>query len=364
MEMHQANKTKSLAVGLVSFLVGMASTASANAYGGWDIVGAGWSAKEKIGVLLYTHGIMNDPLRFKPTNDMLTAIERDVTKSGKIVAEKILHMPYTWDSGLMSLDKLGTSHAVLLYADMFGPKSTVIHDVTKIFAGISDISECPGKIIDASNATGHLQHVVEQYGPVCSYMGQITIPARRFSNSVLVLAEPARPDHPALRTVFMKQATAVSQGPGNEILVLVGHGARLDANNEAQKKELSCAANYVKTKLGFAGAIGVTVREDWPDLSKVAVAEATLQVKELLEQTGASRVVFVPATGGGWRALEDALRQESLDVLEAPLPLPLGEGEFRKWAWQTLKETVHFVTEEKPTQSTVTPYWDRTYSCE
>lgn len=358
------NHNNSLTVGLISLLMGMASTASANAYRGLDKIGAGGSAEQKIGVLLYTHGIMNDPLRFKPTIDMLTALERDATQWGKISAEKIFHMPYTWDSGLMSLDKLGTSHAILLYADMFGPKSTVIHDVTKIFAGIFDVSRCPGKIIDSSNVTGHLQHVVEEYGPVCSYMGAITIPAPHFSNSVLVLAEPARPDHPALRTIFMKQAKAVSQDPSKEILLLVGHGAKWDANNEAQKQELSCAANYVRTKLGFAGSIGVTVREDWPDLSPIAIAEATFQVKGLMAQTGASRVVFVPATGGGWRALEEALRQENLDLLEAPLPLPLGEGEFRKWARQTVTETARFIKDEKPTQPTVTPYWDRTYPCE
>jgi hypothetical protein len=121
---------------------------------------------------------MNDLLRFKPTNDMLTAVERDVTKSGTISAKKILHMPYTaiWDTGLMSLDKVGVSHAILLYADMFRPKSTVIHDVTKIFAGIADVSGCPGKIIDASNATGHLQHVVELWSSLLLY-GSITIPA-------------------------------------------------------------------------------------------------------------------------------------------------------------------------------------------
>jgi hypothetical protein len=68
-----------------------------------------------------------------------------------------------------------------------------------------------------------------------------------------------------LRTIFVKQAKAVSQDPGKEILVLVGHGATLDTNNEAQSQELSCAANYVRTKLGLAGSIGVTVRENWPD---------------------------------------------------------------------------------------------------
>jgi len=47
-------------------------------------------------------------------------------------------------------------------------------------------------------------------------MGAITIPAPKFIDSIIVLAEPARPDHPILREIFVKQVKSVSQDPKNE----------------------------------------------------------------------------------------------------------------------------------------------------
>jgi hypothetical protein len=323
-----------------------------------------------IGVLVYTHAIPNDPLRFDPDNDKITAIENDLEKLLLKPSEKILHMPYTWDSGLMSLDKSGAKYSILLYTDMFGPDSTVIHNVTRIFAGIEDVGTCPGLLINESNSGqldsgGHTNYtkIVQKYGSVCSYMGAITIPAPKFSNSTIVLAEPARPDHPILREIFVKQAKSVSHEPKNEVIVLVGHGAKKDFNDEAQKKELSNAASYVKSKLGFAGSTGVTAREDWPTLSDVAVPEAASKIKSLLNDTGAKKVILVPATGGhGFDMIAEALDNEGIHYVSAPKTLPLGEKEFRKWALNTARETINFIIREKPAKSTTTPYWNRTYN--
>ncbi|KCZ70854.1 hypothetical protein ANME2D_02879 [Candidatus Methanoperedens nitroreducens] len=314
------------------------------------------------GVLVYTHAVPNDPLGFEPGNDKITAIENDLEKL-QIRSEKILHMPYTWNFGLMSLGKSGVKYSIFLYTDMFGPNSTVIHNVTRIFAGIDDVDTCPGLLINESNA-GRFNYtrIVQKYGPICSYMGAITIPAPTFSDSTIVLAEPARPDHPILREIFVKQVKSVSQDPKNEIIVLVGHGARNDFNDEAQKKELSNAASYVKSKMGFAGSTGVTAREDWPDLYKIAVPEAVSTIKSLLNDTGAKKVILVPATGGhGFDMIAEALDSEGINYVSAPETLPIGEKEFRDWALKTVRETIDFIKKERPTESTITPYWNRTY---
>lgn len=324
----------------------------------------------RIGVLVYTHGVPNDPLQFNPDNDKITAIENDLENFLRTPAEKILHMPYTWDFGLMSLNKSGVKYSILLYTDMFGPDSTVIHNVTRIFAGIENVDTCPGLLINESNSgsldsSGHTNYtkIVQKYGPICSYMGAITIPAPKFSDSTIVLAEPARPDHPILREIFVKQVKSVSQKPKNEIIVFVGHGAKKDFNDEAQKKELSTAANYAERKLGFLGSIGVTAREDWPSLSDVAVPKAVSEIKSLLNNTGAKNVILVPATGGhGFNMIAEALDKEGIPYVSAPKTLPLGEMEFRKWALNTTRETINFIKREKPTKSTTTPYWNRTYN--
>ena len=144
--------------------------------------------------------------------------------------------------------------------------------------------------------------------------------------------------------------------------MLVGHGAGKDFQDESQQMELSNAASYARSRLGGAGSIGVTAREDWPDLSKVAVPEAVSKIKSLLNDTGAKKVILVPATGGhGFDMIAEALESEGINYVSAPETLPLGEKEFRDWALETVRETIDFIKKEMPTKSTITPYWNRTY---
>lgn len=303
--------------------------------------------KNNTGVLLYTHGDMMN--HHGTTNvERMLLMESTIEKEMKTPVEVVCHMPYDWERGLMSLDS-DVKYAVFMYTDMFGPNATVIHNVTRgVFGGTQEYNYCPG---------------VPMPGNACMYMGQITRLEPTNGQTVLVFAEPARPDHPVLREIFVKQAKVVSENPKNEVLVLVGHGARSDTNDMAQKQELTNAAMFAKKKMKFADAFGVTSREDWPALAPAAVQEAVDKVKTAMASTGASRVVLVPATGSGsgYEMVADALSAEGVDFVRAPDPLPLGEKEFAKWSEQVMKETVAFIKKEKPTQATITPYWGRTY---
>lgn len=326
---------------LLSSLLTMQQSAAHDDHGG-----SGNDLTGEIGVLVYTHGDMMNH-EGTPNMDKMMAIDGMLEKNFKTPSELIFHMPYDWDDGLVRLDEKGVSYAIFMYTDMFGPDSTVIHNLTRgVFGGIDEYNVCPGVPM----------------GDGCMYMGALTEPASKVSDTILVFAEPARPDHPILKKIFVKQAKAVSENPQNEVLVLVGHGAKADTNDAAQEKELSNAAMYVEMKMGFADSIGVTAREDWPNLSPAAVQQAIDEVKTMLEETGAERVVLVPATGGsGFVKVATALEQEGIDFVEAPGPLPLGEKEFKSWAKQVAKETIEFIEEERPTESTITPYWDREY---
>lgn len=302
--------------------------------------------KNDIGVLLYTHGDMMNH-HGTPNVERMMIMEEAIEEKFKTPAEVVYHMPYNWDGGLLALDS-DARYAVFMYTDMFGPDSTVIHNVTRgVFGGIAEYDYCPGVPM----------------GDSCMYMGQATSPEPTNGQTVLVFAEPARPDHPELRGIFVKQAKAVSENPKHEILVLVGHGARSDANDMAQQQELTNAASFVKKKMKFADAFGVTAREDWPTLSPAAVQNTVDRISAAMAQTGASSVVLVPATGSGsgFQKVADALTAEGIDYVSAPDPLPLGEKEYKKWAEQVMKETVNFIKKEKPTQATITPYWSRTY---
>jgi hypothetical protein len=238
-------------------------------------------------------------------------------------------------------------YAIFLYTDMFGPESTVIHNVTRgVFGGIEEYNHCPGVPLSDNG---------------CQYMGQNTFPASQSSDTVLVFAEPARPDHPLLRDIFVKQAREVSDNPRNEILVLIGHGARSDTNDDAQVEELTRAAEYAERRMRFADSAAFTAREDWPELQPAAIEEAVNGIRSMLEETGTQNVVLVPATGSGsgFHMLTEALEEEGIPFTEAPDPLPLGEREFIRWSTLTVAETIAFIRSEQPTESTITPNWNR-----
>ena len=354
------------------------------------------AVQNNAGVLIYTHGIPVDPIAHRPASERITAIENHLETNLNIMSEKITHMPYWWNNGLLSLDINEKDYVIFLYTDMFGPDSTVIHDLSRgYFAGMDGYS-CPPfpysfgpplnampAIIDArlmatpfpgqailkpmfEEMRVDIGHMLEQYGNVCWFMGHVHVQAETYSDSKIILAEPARPDHPILREIFVKQADAVSQSPGNEILVLVGHGARNDSHNDAQDAEMSCAAEYVEAKLGFADSAALIIREDWEHLSGPAVVAGKEEIHNLLSTTGADSVVLIHATGTeeGLSLVTDILDEMGAAYAVAPNGDLVGEEEMVKWAEQTVNETIAFIEDKKPSESTATPHWDRTYTCE
>ncbi len=237
-----------------------------------------------IGVLAYTHENMHNE-HGSAEMDKMHSIERTLETRLKTPTEIVFHMPYNWDEGLEKLDAQDVRYAIFLYTDMFGLQSTVIHNVTRgLFGGIEEYNYCPGVPISDGG---------------CQYMGQMTYPASLNSDTVLVFAEPARPDHPLLRDIFVKQARQVSDNPRNEIVVLIGHGARSNTNDMYQERELTKAAEYVERRMRFADSAAFTAREDWPNLQPAAIEKAVNGIKTMLAETGAENVVLVPATGIG-----------------------------------------------------------------
>lgn len=351
--------------------------------------------QNKTGVLVYTHGIPFDPLAHQYANDRITVIETYLEMERGLLSEKITHMPYWWNNGLLSLDKNEKEYVIFLYTDMFGPNSTVIHDLTRgYFAGMDGYS-CPPfpysfgepwntmpSIVNSRIMASpfgdnvfrpifeqmqiDIDHMIEQYGNVCWFMSHVHVQAETISEAKIILAEPARPDHPILREVFVKQATAVSTSPENELLVLVGHGARNDVHNDAQHVEMSCVAQYVEGRLGFADSTALIIREDWEHLSGPAVAAGKEEIRQMLSVSGADHVTLIHATGtiGGLSLVTTMLDELDVTYTIEPNGDSLGEEEMVMWAEQIVSETVDYIMDERPTESTTTPYWDRTYTCD
>jgi hypothetical protein len=300
----------------------------------------------QIGVLVYTHG-MGAPGTHEPekTEPIKEALERMGYPT-----EIITHMPYNWDEGLAKLDERGVKYVIFLYTDLFGPESTVIHNVTRgIFGGIEEYKYCPGVPMGPNN---------------CLYMGMLTKPASETSDATLIFSRPASPDDGTLREIFVKIAresnSEYNGSPENEIFVMVGHGARSNLNDMAQVQELTNAAEYVQQKIGYADAFGVTAREDWPELMEVAVPNAVDQIEDSLAANNADSVVLVPATGSGsgFDAVKAELDNRGIPYVVTEEPIPIGSEEFVKWVQKNVLGTTAFIIKEKPTQNTVTPNWN------
>ena len=125
-----------------------------------------------VGVLAYTHG---DMVNEHGTAEMekMTSIEETLESRFRTPTEIVFHMPYNWDVGLEKLDEQRVEYAIFLYTDMFGPESTVIHNVTRgVFGGIEEYNYCPGVPLSDNG---------------CQYMGQNTFPAsqsERYSSCI------------------------------------------------------------------------------------------------------------------------------------------------------------------------------------
>ena len=134
-----------------------------------------------------------------------------------------------------------------------------------------------------------------------------------------------------------------------------------DTNDDAQVEELTRAAEYAERRMRFADSGAFTAREDWPELQPAAIEEAVNGIRSMLEETGTQNVVLVPATGSGsgFHMVTEALEEEGIPFTEAPDPLPLGEREFIRWSTLTVAETIAFIRSEQPTESTITPNWNR-----
>ncbi|MDN5844877.1 MAG: hypothetical protein L0H53_01210 [Candidatus Nitrosocosmicus sp.] len=300
----------------------------------------------QIGVLVYTHGLGfpggHAPEKTEPIKEALERLGYPT--------EIITHMPYNWDEGLQKLDEQGVKYVIFMYTDLFGPESTVIHNVTRgIFGGIEEYKYCPGVPVDQDS---------------CLYMGMLTKPASETSNATLIFSRPASPDDRILREIFVKIAQKSNSenngNPENEIFVNVGHGAESNLNDMGQVQEYTNTAQYVQQRMGYADAFGVTAREDWPDLMEVAISAAADKIQDSLTATNADNVILVPASGSGsgFDAVKEELDNRGISYVVTEEPIPIGSNEFVKWAQKNVLGTTAFIIKEQPSENTITPNWD------
>ena len=131
-------------------------------------------------------------------------------------------------------------------------------------------------------------------------------------------------DHGLLETrlahdVLVERAVALSEDPGQESVILVGHGMGDDRADAAVRANLDPIAASLRD-LGFAQVTATTLREDWPE--KRAVAEAEIRAFVEGEAAAGRRVLVVPARLSGFGPYAEVLEGLAYAAGDGILPDP------------------------------------------
>lgn len=102
--------------------------------------------------------------------------------------------------------------------------------------------------------------------------------------------------------IMAKRAKALSKSPAKESVLLVAHGVGDDAADARWRAAMAPAVAAVEKAAKFRRVHGVTLRDDWPEAHKKAVAEIHAFVAEAKKDGGAALVVPYRLYGFGPQA--------------------------------------------------------------
>lgn len=102
--------------------------------------------------------------------------------------------------------------------------------------------------------------------------------------------------------IMAKRAKALSKSPARESVLLVAHGVGDDKADERWRAAMSPAVEAVEKSAKFRLVKGVTLRDDWPEAHKKAVAEIKAFVAEAKKDGGTALVVPYRLYGFGPQA--------------------------------------------------------------
>jgi len=107
--------------------------------------------------------------------------------------------------------------------------------------------------------------------------------------------------HPLLAQVMAQRAQGLSIDPSTETVILVGHGAGSDADNDRWIRNLEQIGAAIVGADGqdFRKVVVGTWREDWPEERDAAVADVRAKVAAASENGGTAIVIPVRTIGQG-----------------------------------------------------------------
>lgn len=116
---------------------------------------------------------------------------------------------------------------------------------------------------------------------------------------------------PLISEALKQRIIEISQAPEKETVILLGHGAGNDRQNDLWLKNLNARAEYIrkKTPTPFKTIHVATIREDWPEKRDKAVQE----IRELIHEGNqdGGRVLVIAARVAGAGPYEKYLKGEN-----------------------------------------------------
>ncbi|MCF8504113.1 MAG: hypothetical protein K9G59_04300 [Caulobacter sp.] len=116
--------------------------------------------------------------------------------------------------------------------------------------------------------------------------------------STFALSTQGLAEAPEMGAVLFERARALSQDPGRESLLILGHGPEDDGENQRWLARIDARAEAVRRALPFRRVQVETLREDWPEKRVAAEARIRAFVAEAGRDGG--RAIVIPYRVAGF----------------------------------------------------------------
>jgi sirohydrochlorin ferrochelatase len=156
------------------------------------------------------------------------------------------------------------------------------------------------------------------------------------SDAKLLFVKPPG-DDPLVAEVLLDHATEISKDPGNEVVIIAGHGPSSAEDNAEELRVLEGLAKIVKQDGGFADVRGMTLQDDAPPEIRDANVKKLREVVEAATKKG-QRVLVVTNLIGA-RTIQAKLRSDLKDLTyEFNAKGLVNHPNFMKWMSEAVRE--------------------------
>lgn len=181
-----------------------------------------------------------------------------------------------------------------------GPHAEMAVDVTAVHHHHGAMAQAPKKE-GVHGGSGHAHHMDPDLMPLWKVTTVSTFTVSRSG----LLDSGLGPD------IMAKRAMALSKTPAKESVLLVAHGVGDDRADARWRAAMTPAVTAVEKSVKFRRVRGLTLRDDWPEAHKKAVAEIKEFVAEAKKDGG--RALVVPYRLYGFGPQASAL--DGLDIV-------------------------------------------------